>query len=338
MQTEQIDAQFSHVLRGIVFELGGLAHEGQSTAELDMIIDNMLSKGLPHQPSMAVIRWIHQRRKRPEFKIAQILGAQVDKSSSIIPECLGKYYDKDAIECGVCLDRTLCQMKTRARAAGQEVKVEQQRYKVGKQPDIITIQQILGQKWPQISKALSRGEGVALQLSGEDLLLLSTGADQNKSEDNNMAPKKGAVNTAPPAAVDEELEEGVDLNDLDLELAGGDEGEEEQLEEQGAPVAQTAPKATPAAAQAAKPAAATPPAAEKAPKPKKAPPVLNQAQTKFQAELDKRTGEEKQKYSAEIAKKLKLDVPVKNDARIDHMQRCMAIKKKLGTVADKPAA
>lgn len=330
---KQLHAERAHVLRELVYELGGLAHDQMGVTELDRVIDNMLSKGVPHSPSENLVRWLHTHRKLADYKIAQILGAHVDKTSSIIPECLGKFYDTEAVECKACLDGTICSMKTRKRLNGQpDDGSVKQSYTVGKKADANEIQQVLSQKWGQISRTLAHGVKVILDVDAKkgSLRVLSVSPDNStQSEDITMATKKGSTATTKPAAApvveDEEEDLGLDLTSVEDEAEEGLEEEveaEEPEEEEAAPVAPKAKKATAAVA----PAAEAPAKAKKEPKPK---PVLNKAQQQFQDELDKRAGEDKQKYSAAVAKKLNLTVDVKNDARIDHMLRCMAIKKHL---------
>lgn len=323
MPDVQLEAERSHVLINIVSELGGLAHQDMTTTELDTIVDNMLSKGFQPDISQDLMRWIHTHRSLPGLKIAQILGAHVTKTSSIIPECFGKFHDPTAVECKACLDRTACKMKSGARAANEAVGPVTQLYPVGKIASAQTIAAVLQGKNGQISKHLSHGDKVVLIVSANRLKVLSVSSPnpeaQTLKEGIDMAQTKGTpakpVAKAKPVVEEEEVE--LDLSALGVE----DEAEEveadvteevEEVEEAAAP----APKAK----------------KEKVAKPK---PVLNKAQQDFQNELDKRTGEDKQKYSKAVATKLKLAVEEKGDARIDHMLRTMAIKKRLATPAAK---
>ncbi len=308
----QLEAERSHVLVAIVEELGGLAHHDMTAGELDTIVDNMLSKGVPSTPSTDLQRWIHRHRNRRGFKIAQILGAHVNKASSIIPECFGKFHDPAAVECKACLDRTLCAIKSKQ---GKDAIADTAEYPVSA-ANTQTILTVLQGKNGQIAKTLSRGSRVVLEIHANKLKVLATDSPNQEGEalnEDNMATGKGKPATKPAAAAVVEEEE------VDLTLAGVEEeevetkGEVEEVEE----VEEAAPA----------------PKAKKEPKPK---PVLNKAQQDFQAELDKHTGEDKQKYSAAVAKKLGIKAVEKGDARIDHMLRTMAIKKHLGTA--KPAA
>lgn len=304
----QLDAERSHVLRDLVLELGGLAHTDMGVVELDQVLDNMLSKGLPSTMSDNMKRWVHNHRKG-KTKIAQILGANVTKVASIIPECFGKYHDATAPECKICLDRTMCSMKTRSGVGGGQPLVNIQRaYRTGVKPDEIT--KVLLQKSGQMAKVLARGAKVVLIVKNTTLRLLSVEGAQPVKETITMAKGK------PAPVVEEEEEETVEGLDLNEETEG-EEGEEIAEEE-----------ATPAA----KPAKA---AKEK--KPKKEPVPLNKAQQQFVDALAAKTGDDKAKYSLGVAKQLKVSWDKKEDPRIDHMLRCMAIKKHLAS-ASKPAA
>lgn len=319
MVDKQIEAERSHVLIGLVEELGGLAHQDMATAELDEVVDNMLSKGVPNEPSVELQRWIHTHRNTPGFKLAQILGAHVNKASSIIPECFGKFHDPTAVECKACLDRTLCSIKCKAK--NQDTAAPDTAYVVGV-ANVQTILKVLQGKGGQIAKTLSHGDKVILEVNANKLKVLSvnspnqeTSGQALKKEQDTMAATKGAVKPKPAAVAPVEEEE------VDLSLIGDEVEEVEEVEE---------------VAEVAAPAAAAVTKAKKTPKPK---PVLNKAQQDFQTALDSKTGEDKQKYSAAVAAKLKITIEAKNDARIDHMLRCMAIKKKLaGVKAAVPAA
>jgi hypothetical protein len=313
MSTQQLEAERGHILVSIVEELGGLAHQDMSTAELDVIVDNMLSKGVPNNPSVELQRWIYTHKNKRGFKIVQILGAQVNKVSSIIPECFGRFFDASAVECRACLDRTQCSMKCKK---GVEPAAEQS-YTL---PVVSsqTILSVLQGKNGQIAKTLSHGVRVILEVNANKFKVLSVDNPNNESgqalkENSNMAQTKGAPAKKPVAAVVEEEEVDLSLVDEDEETVEETEDAVETEEVEEAP--------------------AKPVKAKKEPKPK---PILNKAQGEFQAELNKRAGEDKQKYSAAVAKKLGVKVDEKGDARIDHMLRCMAIKKHLG--ASKPAA
>src|SRR4051812_28362640 len=121
LSEKQSEAERGHVIVDLIHELGGLAHQDMATEELDNVLDNMLSKGIPTAPSPDLQRWIHTHRNRQSFKIAQILGDQVSKANSIIPECFGKYHDPTAMECKVCLDRAQCSMKSGNKSTGPVV-------------------------------------------------------------------------------------------------------------------------------------------------------------------------------------------------------------------------
>lgn len=312
LSTKQLEAERSHVLIGLIEELGGLAHQDMLTAELDVVVDNMLSKGVPTEPSVELQRWIHTHRNLAGFKIAQILGAHVNKASSIIPECFGKFHDPAAVECKACLDRTMCSMKCKSNK-GTDVAAPTMAYIV--QGGAQTILRVLQGKGGQIAKTLSHGDKVILEVKANKFKMLAVTSPNAESgqalekEKDNMAPTKGKPAAAAVAVVEEE--------EVDLSLIGTDEVEEVEEVEEAAPAA----------------VAAAPAKVKKEPKPK---PVLNKAQQDFQTALDSKTGEDKQKYSAAVAAKLKIKVEEKGDPRIDHMLRTMAIKKHLAGV--KPAA
>lgn len=296
----QLDAERSHIMRDLVSELGGLAHADMGVDELDRVLDNMLSKGVPSTMSDNLKRWIHTHRQG-KTKIAQILGANVSKVASIIPECFGKYHDATAPECKVCLDRTMCRMKT-SSGSGQSLVSIRRAYRTGVKPDVIAA--VLQQKSGQMAKHLARGARVVLIMKNTTLRLLSVEGAQPVKETITMPKGKPVVEE-----VEETEEEGLDL---DIET-----GEEEVAEEAGEEVAEE--EATPAAK----------PAKVKKEKKPKAP--LNKAQQQFQDALDALTGEEKQKYSLKVAKQLGVTWDKKEDARIDHMLRCMAVRKHLAS-------
>lgn len=301
----QLDAERSHVMRQLVSELGGLAHADMPVGELDRVLDNMLSKGIPSHISDDMKRWIHTHRQR-KTKIAQILGAHVNKIASIIPECFGKYHDAQAPECKVCLDRAMCSMKT--KGSSQELVQIKRAYRTGVKPDVIA--QVLQHKSGQMAKVLARGAKVVLVMKNTSLRLLSVEGAQPVKETIDMAGKgKPVVEDVEEEEV--EVEEG-EVEDLDEDA---EEGEEEVAEEEE----EVAPAKVAKVKKEKKP---------KAPK--------NKAQQDFQNELDKLTGADKQAYSAKVAKQLKVTVDEKGDARIDHMLRCMAINKKLAGTG-KPA-
>jgi hypothetical protein len=309
----QLDAERSHVLRELVSELGGLAHNDMSASELDRVLDNMLSKGVPSVISDDMKRWIHTHRQG-KTKVAQILGAHVNKVASIIPECFGKYHDATAPECRVCLDRTMCSMKSKSGVTHGLVHIKTA-YKTGVKPDVIS--QVLTQKSGQMAKHLARGAKIVLVMNNTTLRLLSVDGAQPVKETITMPKGKPAVEE-----VEEEVEETAELEDtdLDLEEAGEEEVEEAGEEEEAAPKGK------------AKPAAEVKVKKEKKPKAPK-----NKAQQDFQDALDKLTGADKQKYSLQVAKKLGVKWEDKGDERINHMLRCMAINAKL-KAAGTPAA
>jgi hypothetical protein len=321
LSDSQIQAERSHDLTELIHELGGLAHPDQETAELDKVLDNMLSKGFPSDPSPNLQRWIHTHRNVKSLRVHGILGAHVSKASSIIPECFGKYHDPDAAECKVCLDRTLCSMKMGNKSGPVTTS-----YGINSASSQ-SILKVLQGKTGQVARTLFHGNEVVLRVESNRLKLLSVSSpNQNDTgqaleEKDNMANKKGAPATASkkPSAAAVIDEEEVDLNltdEVEEEVEGEeevDEGEGEGEEEAEAPAPTPKPKK------------------EKKPK---AP--LTPSQKKFQDHLDGlKDSAEKQKYSAKIAKDMKVKVEPKNDDRIDHMLRCMAIKKALGELDHK---
>jgi hypothetical protein len=305
----QLDAERSHVLRELVLELGGLAHSDMSASELDRVLDNMLSKGVPSVISDDMKRWIHTHRQG-KTKIAQILGAHVNKIASIIPECFGKYHDATAPECKVCLDRAMCSMKSKSGVTQGLIHIKTA-YKTGVKPDVIS--QVLIQKSGQMAKHLARGAKIVLVMNNTTLRLLSVDGAQPVKETITMPKGKPA-----PAVeeVEEEVEEAGELEDTDLDVE--EEGEDTEVEAE----AEEEVEAKPA----------------KVKKPKKEKKPLNKAQQQFQDELDKRSGEDKQKYSLQVAKQLKVSWNKKEDARIDHMLRAMAIRDHLASKGAAPAA
>lgn len=296
----QLDAERSHILRELVSELGGLAHNDMPVSELDAVLDNMLSKGIPSTVSDNMKRWIHNHRKG-KTKIAQILGAHVSKVVSIIPECFGKYHDAKAPECKICLDRTACAMKSGNSQGLVNIK---RSYRTGVKPDVIA--GVLQQKSGQMAKHLARGAKVVLIMNNTTLRLLSVEGAQPVKETIPMPKGKPVVEDV--EEVDEELE-GLEEGDEDTDLDEEEDGEEvaDGDDEEEAP--------------AAKPAKVKKPKKEKAPK--------NKAQQDFAAGLEGKTVDEKYKYSLGVAKKLGVTWAKKEDKRIDHMLRCMAINKHL---------
>jgi hypothetical protein len=192
----------------------------------------------------------------------------------------------------------------------------------------------LHEKAGQIAKTLKNGLKVVLVVNANDFHVVSvdTANSTTHKESIKMATKKGAPateNKKPKAAPVEEEEE------LDLDLTAEEEeetGEELEEEEPEAGEELEAGAEEEEEAEPVKPAKKAKKAEEPAEKPakaKKEKAPLNKAQQQFQDELDKRAGADKQKYSAVILKKLGLKIEAKGDERIDHMLRCMAIKKHL---------
>lgn len=295
-----------------------------ATEELDNVLDNMLSKGIPTAPSPDLQRWIHTHRNRQSFKIAQILGDQVSKANSIIPECFGKYHDPTAMECKVCLDRAQCSMKSGNKSTGPVVTA------YGIIPaNSQSILKVLQGKAGQVARTLSHGTEVILRVEANKLKLLSVDSTNHETgqaleEMDNMATKKGA-----PATAAKKKAAPVEEEEIDLSLTGADdEGEEEtadEVEEGGEEETEEGGE------EEAEEEAAPAPKAKKAPKPKA---VLNAKQQAFQDHLNGlKSSEDKWKYSAKIAKDLGIKLEKKNDDRIDHMLRCMAIKKALAGTA-----
>lgn len=295
----QLDAERSYILRELVGELGGLAHTDMGVDELDRILDNMLSKGIPSTISDDMKRWIHTHRQG-KTKIGQILGAHVSKIESIIPECFGKYHDATAPECRICLDRVKCSIKCKGGTQNNLVSIKRA-YKTGPKPDVIA--DVLHQKSGQMAKHLARGAKVVLIMVNNSLRLTSVEGAQPVKETIDMAKGKPVVEEVEEEDV-EELE-GEDLESEDLDEEEDEEGDAEEE----APAAKVA----------------------KVKKVKKPKAPKNKAQQDFADGLEGKTVDEKYAYSLKVAKKLGVKWPVKEDKRIDHMLRCMAINKHLAT-------
>ena len=318
----QLQAERSHVLKDLLLELGGLAHEHMTTKELDQVLDNMLTKTSPSNPSVDMQRWVHNHRNNADYKIYQILGAHVAKISSLVPECFGKFHDASAAECRACLDRTMCSAKTRSNKNSDGESAGLVSIKLSypiKTPTTDALSDLLSKKNGQIAKSLHHGNKVQLAVINNKLRVLTVDAANPTTKENIMA-KKGAV----PAEV-EELDEELEGEDLETEESEEEEVEEEAEEsEEEAEDEEEAEEAEP-----------TPAKVKKTPKPK---PTLNKAQQEFQDALNALPDTAaKQKYSQSTIKKLGIKHDNNADDRVAHMQRVMAIKKHLAT-ATKPAA
>lgn len=325
----QVEAQRSFVLRGIVYELGGIAHENMDSKQLDGVIDSMLSKGIPRKPSVVLMRWIHTHKKAEGFKIAQILGAHMP-GTSIIPGCFGKFYDSTTEECGACLDRVLCRSKCGSKNSGNgdgAVSLVQIKpsYKVSKDsPD--TVSDVITRKSGQIAKALTSGDKVSLIVYNGKLRIVTVNTTNQKVKTKETVDMAKNTKTKPePEELDDELELDEETGEDEELEEDADEVEDEESEDDVEDEEEEAPKSKKSAG---KPAAKEAPA--KAEKPKKEKPKLNAKQQEFQDALDAVKGEDKYKVSAKFVKTLKLKVEEKGDARIDHMRRVMEVKKALG--------
>lgn len=323
----QLQAERSHVLKDLLLELGGLAHEHMTTKELDHVLDNMLTKASPSNPSVDMQRWVHNHRNNADYKIYQILGAHVAKISSLVPECFGKFHDASAAECRACLDRTMCSAKTRSNKNSDGEPAGLVSIKLSypiKTPTTDALSDLLSKKNGQIAKSLHHGNKVQLVVINNKLRVLTVDATNPTTKEMIMA-KKGAV----PAEV-EELDEELDGEELESE-----EGEEEEVEDEAEEVEGEDEEE----AEEAEEVEAAPVKAKKTPKPK---PVLNKAQQEFQDALSALPDTAaKQKYSQATIKKLGIKHDNNSDDRVAHMQRVMAVKKHLATatktVAAKPA-
>lgn len=314
----QLQAERSHILKDLLLELGGLAHEHMTTKELDQVLDNMLTKASPSNPSVDMQRWVHTHRNKSDFKIYQILGAHVAKISSLVPECFGKFHDASAAECRACLDRTMCSAKTRSNKNSDGEPAGLVSIKLLyplKTPTTDALSDLLSKKNGQIAKSLHHGNKVQLVVINNKLRVLTVDAANQTTKDDSIMAKKGAV----PAEV-EELDEELDGEELEGEES--EEGEEEDSEEEAEEVVDEEEEAEEVAAAPAK--------VKKAAKPK---PVLNKHQQEFQDALNALPDTAaKQKYSQSVIKKLAIKHDNNADDRVAHMQRVMAIKKHLGAL------
>lgn len=317
----QIQAERSYILKDLILELGGLAHDFMETPELDGVVDSMLSKGFPSNPSTDLQRWIHTHRKIETFKIFQILGAHVEKVSSLVPECFGKFHDAKAVECRACLDRTLCSIKTRSKQSSD-----------GDHPGLIniklsyqlkattpeTIFEMLSRKTGQMSRTLAIGNKVIVTVINDKLRILSVDAHNRLlSQEKIVMGNKGAVKAKAQVETPEE-EELVEGQEVEVEET--EEGEETEETEEVEAAEEVA-------------------AVVKVKKPKKEKAPLNKLQQEFQTALDGQADvAAKQAYSASVLKKLGVKLDTNADVRVAHMQRVMAIKKHLGTAAAPAAA
>lgn len=342
MLSPQLQAEQSHVLKLIVFELGGLAHDHMSLQELDSIIDSILSKGIPTTLSPALTRWIRAHCKKPEFKIQQILRTTMSDKHSLVPDCFARFHDGTAVECKVCLDRVECKAKCTHNGSA-EVMVPAERvhvvYPLGKRADVDDLREVLSQKTGQIARTLSQGNKVVLVVSHNQLQVLAlestpsqedtimskkpdTKAKKTVEEDDEedevitKTPAKAAAKDLKPVkkaakpVVEEDDEED---EDLDLEEVD-EEGDEDEDEEEEAP--KKSKKTTKAEPE------------PKAKKEKKAAPALNTLQAEFVDKLKTTYKENEALFKA--AKKAGVKWDRKDDPRIDRMLCVMSMKKFLG--------
>ena len=339
MLSPQLQAERSHVLKLIIFELGGLAHDHMSLEELDSVIDNMLSKGVPTSISSDLTRWIHTHRKQHGFKIQQILGTVMSDKHSLVPDCFARFFDGTAVECKVCLDRAECKRKC-VNNSSADVTVPAERvhqvYPISKRADVEDLREVLSHKTGQIARALSHGTKVVLVVSHNQLQVLTV--DGTKSQEDNMSKKpdtkskkaqedldeeeeeatpkttkKGKAAPAPAPEPDED-DEDLDMEDLDEEEDSDDEDADEDEDEEEEEKPSKSKKA-------AKP-------EPKAKKEKKAPAPLNKLQAEFVDKL--KTDYKDNDALFKMAKKLGVKWERKEDPRIDRMLCVMAVKKHLG--------
>jgi hypothetical protein len=335
MLSPQLQAERSHVLKSIVFELGGLAHDHMSLDELDAVIDSMLSKGVPNSISQDLTRWIHRHRKNPKTKISQILGTVMSDKHSLVPDCFGRFFDKNAVVCKACLDRVQCGNKCRHKPSDEvpmPMERVQQVYPVSKSADVDDITEILSNKTGQIAKTLAHGNKVVLVVSHNKLRVLTVDSPDTSQEDNmakvkpdtkgkkhveeeeedevpvTKTVKKGKAVPAPEPEEDED--EDLDLEDVDEEEESEDEEEEES------PKSKKVAKAEPKKAE------------KPAKKEKKAPAPLNKLQTEFVDKL--KTDYKDNDALFKMAKKAGVKWERKEDPRIDRMLCVMAVKMFLG--------
>lgn len=370
MLSPQLQAERSHVLKSLVYELGGLAHDHMSLTELDQVIDSMLSKGVPSELSPDLTRWVHTHHKTPGFKIQQILGTVMDTTkASLVPDCFAKFHDPTAPECKECLDRVDCRKRC-THNGNKETPVPVERihavYPVSNRADMDDIREIISQKTGQIARSLSQGNKVALVVSNNKLQVMTLDI-ANPEEEATMAKETAKANTKSKKAEealdeeDEDLEEEVtpkakkgakaeakpvkkskkadeEDEDEDLDLETLDEDDEDEEEEEA-----PAPKSK----KAVKPAAKKSKKAqeedeeeeededEEEEKPaKKAKKAKKEAPklNKLQIEFQARLKTDLKDNEAlfRFAKKLKVTWARKEDARIDRMLCAMAVKKHLG--------
>lgn len=271
MDALHIAANRCLVLRELVYELGGLASTSLSISELDALLDNMVSKGIPSEPSENLLRWIHTRRKQPGCRIAQLLG--VDVAKLLVPDCFGLFYDKAAPECKLCLDRQQCREKRLAvDRKGEAVEIPDSRidqvYPNSKRMSTDDVRDLLKGKMGQIAKTLAAGHKVVLLIDPDTSLpkvLVSTATPTTAPEgakENTMATKPIKPNTKKAAAVEEEDDEDeTPVTPVKKGSAAAkapvkakavvedddDEEEEEEEEEAPAPKAKAKAKAAPVA-------------------------------------------------------------------------------------------
>lgn len=267
MDALHIAANRCLVLRDLVYELGGLASTSLSISELDSLLDNMVSKGIPSEPSENLLRWIHTHRKQPGCKITQLLG--VDVAKLLVPDCFGLFYDKAAPECKLCLDRQQCREKRLAvDRRGGDVEIPDSRidqvYPNSKRMSTDDVRDLLKGKMGQIAKTLASGHKVVLLIDPDTSLpkvLVSTTTPTTAPEghkENTMATKPIKPNTKKAAAAeDDEEEDETPIAPVKKGSAAAkapvkakavvedDDDEEEEEEEEEAP----APKATKKAAK-----------------------------------------------------------------------------------------
>lgn len=272
MLSNQSRAERSHVLVEIVGELGGLAHTRQSMEQLDDVIDRMLAHGVPAPKTMSepLIRWIHTHRNDPERHIYSVLGGHVG-SSSVIPDCFGKFFDDQAVECQCCGDNSKCR-RACVRRATAEVPIPMGRVEalypvsVDGRVDNDVITQIIMNKAGQITKTLIRGHRVVLTIINNKLKVLAVDNTDNQSEEDTMATKPSKKEETKSKKAQEELEdeeettptpkkgaaakastkskkvEAEDEEEEDLDLEAMDEEEDEDEEEEApAPKAKKTP-------------------------------------------------------------------------------------------------
>ncbi len=355
------------VLRDLVFELGGIASTSSSVEELDGLVDNMVSKGIPSDPSENLLRWIHTHRNQSGCKITQLLG--VDVAKVLVPDCFGTFYDKAAPECKLCLDRQQCKEKfLAADRKGKAVEIPDSRidqaYPVSKRVNTDDVRDLLRGKMGQIAKTLASGQKVVLLIdpkTSQPKVLVSTFTPNLASEEaEEQEPTMATTKTKPDTkgkkatAADEEDEEEATPKTTKKGSAAAkapakskavvaEDDDEEEEEEDEAPAPKPTKKAKAAPVEDDEEEEADDEAGEdeeeedEAPKSKKFKPAkeakpekkAKKAEPKAVQEFQARLKTDLKEDSAlfKFAKKLGVTWTKKEDARINRMLCVMACKK-----------